>query len=74
MRDALGRLWKVGQPDGSRGFHFLCYEKRDDGNRKVLAAVDAEAVSARHECGGDLFQVGNWRMCGKCAADASERR
>ena len=83
MRDPLGRLWKVGKPDGKRGYHFQCYEKRGDGNVKVLVAMDADSIDGGHvsrqrtngkTCGGPLFAVGNFVLCGQCAADVRVRR
>jgi len=82
MRDPLGRLWKVVKPSDNRGYRLLCYEKHNSGDIKTLAEVDAEPRSDRHgsrtrkggkTCGGDVFGVGHFQFCAKCAADVSYR-
>ena len=83
MRDPLGRLWKVGTPDGNRGTRLICYEKKEAGSIKTLAEVDADPMGQRHgsrtrkggqTCNGEVFGIPRFQICAKCAADVSDRR
>ena len=79
MRDSLGRLWKVGKPEGNKGPRFICYQKQGGGTR-ILEEVAADYWDQRHgsrtrkggqTCNGEIYGLTGFQICAKCAAEVS---
>jgi hypothetical protein len=67
MRDPLGFFWKV--QDG----RFVKYHK-EGGQIVEVHKTDAmppagRHVSARCDCGGDVYGLPGFQLCAKCAAE-----
>lgn len=82
MQDPLGRFWKVGKADGSRGTRLVCYEKKAGGGVKTLEELDADPMGQRHgsrtrkggqTCNGEVFGIARFQICAKCAALVDDR-
>jgi hypothetical protein len=67
MTNRLGRHWIVDK----ECFRFAYRTDKDVsyGKDNGTAAGTAEPTRRQHKCGGDVWGVGDWLMCAKCAAE-----